>query len=112
MDVSRIATTATPNVLRLRGRRRVLLSARGGFWQFSSCLLVLLGRLHLSWADPMRTGRGYELVVVKIDLPISHFLLVLSLKFWASDLSETQSWRTEHFDNHAPDTDRPLTLLA
>jgi hypothetical protein len=46
--VSRIATTATPDVLRLRGRRRVLLCMSWGLGQFSGCLFVLSRRLHLS----------------------------------------------------------------
>lgn len=46
--MSRIATTATPDVLRLRGRRRVLLSMSWGLGQFSGCLFVLSRRLHLS----------------------------------------------------------------
>lgn len=46
--MSRIATTATPDVLRLRGRRRVLLCMSWGLGQFSGCLFVLSRRLHLS----------------------------------------------------------------
>lgn len=52
--MSRIATTATPDVLRLRGRRRVLLCMSWGLGQFSGCLFVLSRCLHLSLG---RVGR-------------------------------------------------------